>query len=113
MAKMATVLVFQMVVKMLHIGRKKKKCLQCLSIKKLFQNNKDWNFFFKNLRGRRKKGCCLRKGLPPPPTIETCLFKKKTHYFAVLNGHNIRFFGYEFIKLRFNREIVNSNKKGI
>lgn len=70
-------------------------------------------FFFKNLRGRRKKGCCLRKGLPPPPTIETCLFKKKNHYFAVLNGHNIRFFGYEFIKLRFNREIVNSNKKGI
>lgn len=102
---MATVLVFQMVVKMLHIGRKKKKCLQCLSIKKIVQNNKDWNFFLKNLRGRRKKGCCLRKGLPPPPTIET--------YFAVLNGHNIRFFGYEFIKLRFNREIVNSNKKGI
>lgn len=40
-------------------------------------------------------------------------YLKKTHYFAVLNGHNIRFFGYEFIKLRFNREIVNSNKKGI
>lgn len=35
-------------------------------------------FFYKNLRGRRKKGCCLRKGLPPPPTIETCLFKKTT-----------------------------------
>lgn len=31
----------------------------------------------------------------------------------VLNGYNICFFGYEFIKLRFNREIVNLNKKGI
>lgn len=41
------------------------------------------------------------------------LKKTKTYYFTVLNGHNIRFFGYEFIKLRFNREIVNSNKKGI
>lgn len=30
----------------------------------------------KNLRGRRRNGC-LWKGLAPPPTIETRLFKKK------------------------------------
>lgn len=52
--------------------------LQCLSIKKLFQNNKDWGFFLKNLRGRRKNGC-LWKGLAPPPTIETRLFTQKKH----------------------------------
>lgn len=33
--------------------------------------------FFKNLRGRRKRGC-LGKGLAPPPTIETRLFRKNT-----------------------------------
>lgn len=55
MAKMATVLVFQMVVKMLHIGRKKKKCLQCLSQKKLFQNNKDWDFFYRTYEADAKR----------------------------------------------------------
>lgn len=81
----------------------KKNCFKIIKI----------GIFLKNLWGWCKKGCCFRKGLFLLFIIEICLFKKKNYYFVVLNGYKICFFGYEFIKLRFNREIVNLNKKGI
>lgn len=74
-----------MVVKMLQKRKKtKKKFLQCLSIKKNCSKTIKigGGGGFKNLRGRRRNGC-LWKGLAPPPTIETRLFKKNPHYFAV------------------------------
>lgn len=70
-------------------------------------------FFLKTYEADAKRVVVSGKDYLRRLQLKHAYLKKKTHYFAVLNGHNIRFFGYEFIKLRFNREIVNSNKKGI